>query len=525
MSEILRIRDFAQKGLNTDIVPWDLDPGFLTDMLNVRIINNEIGSFGGYKNWTTPPLEFNPGWLIHGGVLSAEFWLVAGATAIYSWDGTNWTDISSAVGYPSINKELWVGDVFSSFIVMTHPDIYPEYWTGVSAGTQVLPLPFDATRTFSDVDIRMGIIRSHKDFLIGLDLNEQGEELIDSVRWSDAADVGQIPRTWDETDPAALAGIAQLGGSAGRVIDGLPLRDAFAVYRENGITMMDYTGDIFVWRFRHLENTTGLINKDCVVEVQGTHFFISDGDILANDGNNVRSIMHKRIRKRFVGTINTAEFHKSYVFKNDLAKEIWFCVPEGIEAVFPNVAYVYNWKDDSWFIRELNPEVIFASYGPESGAIVRTWDAWNEPWNEAKGVWGQLTRTPLNQVIVGIVKGDDPSRLIVIDGANNDNVEDYLSFMERTDYPLTGIDKVTTIKTIYPQMTGTVDVKIRLGSQQRAGGPISWKPFITFNPSTDRKLDIRTTGVLHCFRIEAASSLGAWSFSGMDIDYEEAGAR
>ena len=520
MSEYLPLKNIAQQGLNTDIVPWDLPPGFLTDMNNVRVINNKLKTFGGYRTWSAAPVDFTAGWLIHGGALNHNAWLVAGADAVYSFDGTDWTDVSGDFTGGPVDEDLWVGDVFSEFVILTHPNEYPFYWEGANVSDPLISLPWDATRVWEDVDVRAGIIRSHKDFLIAMDLNEQGTELLDTIRWSDIA-IDGLPVSWDETDPSTLAGRTQLGGRGGRIIDGRSLRDAFCIYREDGISVLDYTGDFFVWRIRHLENTSGAITRDAIVEVKGRHYFIGDGDIYMNDGNTVQSIMHKRIRTRFLGNINVETFENSYAVRHELAKEIWFCVPEqGSE--YPNTAYVYNYLDDTWFIRELNPTFRFMAYGPEAAKIARTWDNWNETWNTATGVWGQSARTPLENTLVAVIDG---STLILPDSDEQDNVEVYNCFIERTDFPIEGQVNVTTVKSIYPHMKSTIPVRIRLGSQDRAGSPIRWKPFQTFDPSVDRTVDIRTTGELHCFRIEAPNTDGFWEFSGMDVEYDFAGLR
>ena len=523
MSETLHIREFAQKGLNTDIPAWDLDPGFVTSLNNVRIINNQLITFGGYKSWSVPPEQFDPGLLIHGGALSSPYWVVFGADAVYAFDGEIWTDISSAAGYGPLNDStFWIGDILSSFVIATHPQIYPEFWAGTLVDP-MQPLPFDATRTWLDVDIRCGLMRSHKDFLIAMDLNEAGTELIDTVRWSDAADVGFLPGSWDEADPSVLAGKAQLGGSLGKIIDGMSLRDSFVIYRENGISVMDYTGDAFVWKIRHLEQTTGLINKNCIVEVKGRHFFIGDGDILMNDGNTVDSIMHKRIRKRFL-TAKPEFIRNWYAFVNDLFKEIWFCVIEKEGSVYPDTAYIFNWKDNTWFTRDLNPETTFIAQGPTSLIPERTWDNWEETWDTATSTWDKEGRTPLGKALVGI-KTDPQQELIIIDDTDNDNVEEYICLLERTDLPIAGHERVVTVQEIFPFMSGTIPVTVRLGSQQRPGGPISWKPEIQFDSQTDRKINLRVTGELIAFRVQSSFNDGSWSLSGMDVKYVVVGER
>jgi len=91
-------------------------------------------------------------------------------------------------------------------------------------------------------------MRSHKQFLFALGLNEGGTIIPDGVRWSSPADITGIPETWDELDTTNFAGITTLGGDGGNIIDGVSLRDSFVVYRESGITVFDYVGGQFVWK-------------------------------------------------------------------------------------------------------------------------------------------------------------------------------------------------------------------------------------------------------------------------------------
>jgi len=73
-------------------------------------------------------------------------------------------------------------------------------------------------------------------------------------------------------------------------------------------------------------------------------------------------------------------------------------------------------------------------------------------------------------------------------------------------------------------MYGSTPMRIRVGSQDRAGGVVRWKDWVEFDPSTDRKIDVRTTGALHCYRIESIGT-GKFRFAGIDIEYEVDGVR
>ena len=67
-------------------------------------------------------------------------------------------------------------------------------------------------------------------------------------------------------------------------------------------------------------------------------------------------------------------------------------------------------------------------------------------------------------------------------------------------------------------------MSIQFGSQDYPGAPVRWKPAVVFNPSTDRKIDIRTTGELHAWRFQSIGKI-AWKLSGFTIEFERAGVR
>jgi hypothetical protein len=91
--------------------------------------------------------------------------------------------------------------------------------------------------------------------------------------------------------------------------------------------------------------------------------------------------------------------------------------------------------------------------------------------------------------------------------------------------PIGGHEGNTTITRVYPLIEGTAPVEIRMGSAQRAGGPIRWAgDFRVFTPGVDRKLDIRTTGETHAFEIRSTGR-AFFDMTGMDIEFSMAGGR
>ena len=79
---LFSIKGYSQKGLNTDLIPSDVDSGFITNGRNIRSVSGGISPFGGYTNMFNLPdgkevhdLEF-----IDSG--QERFWIIMCSNAI-----------------------------------------------------------------------------------------------------------------------------------------------------------------------------------------------------------------------------------------------------------------------------------------------------------------------------------------------------------------------------------------------------------------------------------------------------------
>jgi len=509
-------------GVNTDVAPWSLPEPDFSDGNNFRMVSGEVVSFGGYELWSESGQTLHNGFTMPVEAASGRYWMVGHRNGVVAFDGAQWVDISSDQAYnmPVNSELLWAGCLLGRIPIVSNPLHVPEYWNTVSLGQPLQPLNFSPGVTWAEAHKSARVFRSHKSFLFALNLQEGANEQPDSYRWSHPADINGLPFTWDENDTSAVAGIAALGGDGGSIIDGRSLRDAFAIYSENAIDILDSTGDQYVWRRRELSSSTGLMATSALVEVKGKHFFLADGDIVMNDGHNLQSLVHNRIRKRLTAYMSTDFYSRSFVVRNETYKEIWFCVPED-GAEYPNTAYIYNWRDNSWAIRDI-PEVASADYGYYSKTVIvgESWDDWAGEWDEGIGVWNMDTETPLSNAVVGVT--NDPDNILLLEP--NVSVEDVETVIERTDLALEGHSQITALSRVYPQMRGPGPVKIEFGSQDMAGGPVRWKPPVTFIPGVNRKVDIRTTGELLAWRMSSKGT-SSWSLSGMLLEYSLDGLR
>lgn len=522
MKELLEIKEIGKQGFISDLPAWSLPSDAISYGENFRSSSGGVSSNGGYATLGTPVAGNNPGFIFNVKTVSDNFWLLLGRDSVLSYDGS-FSDISSAIGYTSISTddELdWDGCMLGQIPILNNPRISPEYWSPQSNGQVLLPLPFDAAETWDVKGYHADVIRKHKTFLFALNLEESGTEFPDSYRWSHPADINGIPFSWDEADPSTIAGKAALG-VGGKLIDGMSLRDSFCMYSESAINILDYTGDEFVWRRRELSSSIGLLSKRCIAEVNGMHYFLSKDDIMVNNGSTVESIGYDRIKDHFNSIKSSDKFRNSYVSNNILKKEVWFCIPDKGD-VYPTVAFIYNWKKDSWSKRSLPSNLSFCQYGVKTPSA-NNWssNADGETWDSQSDSWGSGEDSEAIQTIIGCDNSTGSVLEIEIGGASDVDVN---TIIERTDFPLVSHKQVTTITRVYPHIDGTQPVEIQFGSQDYAGAPIRWKPAKTFVPGVDRKVDLRTTGELHCWRF-SSSGKGHWRLSGMDIEFTRGGLR
>ncbi|QVJ07751.1 hypothetical protein S1R3Y_000043 [Vibrio phage vB_ValP_VA-RY-3] len=518
---LMKLIEFAEKGLNSDIAPSLLDGNFVTYARNIRVKDGAIIPMGGHIELTELPANSNVGFIHYVPHNGAPYLILLGTDKIYHFDGT-FIEVQPTPFVGASNPDLWSVSMLGQIPIITHPSTGPMFYNQSTGKYQ--SLPWDKAQDWNDASQTAKVVRAHKQFLIAMDVTDAGQEHPDAIRWSSPADIGSVPETWDPTDTTNFAGYTTLGGDGGYIIDGLSLRDSFVIYRQRSITILDYVRGSYVWKIRHMTESAGLLSKDCIAEANGVHYFIGDGDVYRNDGTNVRSIMHKRVKTSFATSIDKDNYHRSFARHNIAKSEIWFCVPQ-TGSSRPDIAYIYNYVDDTWAIRDL-PNCLNATYGaPPAKSSV--WDYIDSSWDDISRSWNDETQTPYSDSLITVIPSDDGTtgKIAILDTPIDSTSVPFSTIIERTDLAINGVNSVTTIKRIYPYITGVAKVMIQIGSQSRPGGPTSWKRAVEFDPNRDRKVDVRSTGELHCFRIYSDDVHAHFAFSGMDVEFIEAGER
>lgn len=573
------IRNVGEVSLNTDLVPWELPPEYITYGNNFRATNKNLFAY----QCNTPVLPVDSSGFLGSRLIAVSangqnFILAMGKTAVKVFNYITWTDISSFQGYasiPAFQEVAWTSTLLGSIPIISNPFHGIEYWSPQETANKLKALPFSpaatvtagtfvvgrqytiktlgttdftlvgaasntigltfvatgtgagsgtatdlASNTWFDKGYKCKVIRAHKQFLFALNLTEGLVEQPNSYRWSHPADVNGLPFTWDESDLSAIAGKDAIGADSGDIIDGATINDSFCIYSERGIVALDFVGDEFVWRKRQISTIAGLLAKDCVVEVEGYNAFIANGDIIKNDGRQLVSLMNNRLRKNFAASIDTTNFKNSYAIKLKHENEIWFCVPF-TGSVTANVAYVYNWLDDTWSVKDIPDNIAHMAYTRVSPNLDQ-WDGAVGTWDTDPDIWNGVGDSPFLNGMVGV---NPTAGAALFDLFSNTYVNPINTTIERVGLMFDQTDvKVSTITRVYPHIQGSGTLTIEIGSHDFANSAVRWKPPIIFNPSTDRKIDVRSTGELHAYRLTSIGN-NSFAFNGLTFEYEDNGVR
>lgn len=526
MSQLLKLNMLGNSGINSDVLPFELPPEFITRGENFRVRNGFVSPFSGSIDVLNGPGDTAVGFLKHVRIKQGDYWILASRNNVWIAfeNATGWTNISSkAYGLPNGSQFDWTGSQLGQILVMNNPDSFPEYWANDTLQDKLVGLPFKPGSTWDDVGLRCRSMRAHKNFLIAMNLSGS-EDLPNGYRISHPAETNAIPFTWDTTDRSSIAVQAQLGGDGGEIVDGRTLRDSFIMYSRDSIDILNYNASSeFYWQRKELSSTVGLLSTNCLAEVKGSHFLIVDGDIVMNDGSNIQSLLYKKLLRRFNARTNEWSKLNSFVARNDVAHEVWFCVPEE-DSVSASMAYIYNWKDQTWSLSELPENTVSISYGSNPSTASQeqfgTWRYVPGGWNVQSKPWGTRQLTALDDILAAT---DSTGLVYEIDPKDDIKEDAFGTVIERTDFPLMDHRGNISITRVFPTATGDPFL-IQIGTQQLAGGPVSWSGEITFDPGQDRYIDVRNTGELLCYRVKSIGK-NRFRFSGMEIEHVYAGQR
>lgn len=386
------------------------------------------------------------------------------------------------------------------------------------------------------------VIRSFNGFAIALGMNKAGTDYPTMVKWCNPFQFGSpISQVfWDPANPNYVSGENVIADMKYPILDGQPLSNAFILYNQNQAWLMEYRGDSEVFGFRRLPIEGGIINTNCVVEVESQHYVFGDNDIYVHDGATRRSLADSRVRRRIFQTLDRSKQKSFFVVHDSVSKLIHFCYATlQDEAAFNGTAFcnqsaIYNYKNDTWSFMDL-PNVVGGAEADASLVsnsypnISTTYQLYNTAYTTFSG--DGLPRLSIMLGVYDAPRGLTDSRVYAIDLPTTGlvNLPANLETLKTAYVERSGIDLDTTgaslrsykmIQSVTPQCsfddsTGTFTYEF--GAADLPKQTPNYKSKTVFNPATDYKLDMMVAGRYLAYRV-STDSISNFQLSGMDAE-------
>lgn len=521
---IVPIDNVGLVGLSSDKPVRELTPEAWSNVLNVRFRNRLAErSHGEEQVFGTPGVA--PHFAIPLRISGANNWVYADGTAIYKTDGSTHTDITRLAGpYTAGTYPRWTGCVLGGVLLMNNHggSDYPQYYNGV-AGKM-------ADLTNWPVNTYAKVLRSFKQFAVALDITDASGNIPYRILWSHPADPGTVPSSWNIADATKDAGDIPASETEDILVDGRTLGEAFYVYKERSVWIMQYIGGQQIMSLNKRFDTFGALSTDCVESIPEGHFVVARGDVIVHDGASYRSIISGKNRDRLFNNMSNEYSDYTKAVVNKEYKEVWiFYVEEGSAEPYANKALIWNWEEDSWTERDV-PNVAYAANGIYPQLVSGlTWDTITTQWDATTRGWNR-TEFPTNKDRL-IMCGAADTKFYMADQSTTFDGSSYSSFLERTGLGVVGRDRfgewrvdqeaVKFIRNIYPKIDadpGAV-INIYLAVQLKPNAAIEWQGPFPFVPETDTKIDCTITTKLFGIRFSANGS-AFWRMYGYDIDMD-----
>lgn len=505
----LQIARINLESIENDLPPIKLNSSVVTEGANMRYRDNALEAFDGYKKIYST-ISFSPTYAFSVQRPTEHVWILAGPAKVVtiSSSGTE-TDLTPVGGVTSTQDDNWVGGVLNGLPFFGCKLNNPVYWDG-NTSNNVADLPGWPAGTSA------ACFRPYKNFIIALDVDDAGGSNPNMIKWSESADAGSVPGSWDETDPIKNAGEVLLGDQEGRLIDCLPLGGDNIVYKNNSTYIMQFIGGQFIFSFREIFHTSGILTQNCVVEVENKHVVLTKQDIIIHDGRTIQSIADNRVKKFIFEQMNTDKLHNSYVVHYPKNYEVWFCVPFG-NATLPEMAVVWNYRHDKFGLRDLPGSPHIARGIIEFTDDELVWSTDTENWNEDISIWNQqfakgspqelvmISGTELFQLNTGVT--DDT---VVIDG-----------YVEKQSMVVDPEAKnVIFLRSIIPFISAEIGttVHISIGSQFFLTDNIEWRSPKPFVIGSQDRLDCMIKGRYISIKIRGSNDT-IWRVEEVGLEY------
>lgn len=444
-----------------DVLPFDLPPNSWTFAYNVRFTDGGVEAARGWLKRIQLPQICNH--LFYNTGIDGNYWLALGSTKIYSVANSyTITDVTRSTG--AYTSEDWMHHNFQGLPIATNntdlPQIQFETGKAPSEDTLFQDHPIDA-----DSLDRCALFIGYKNFLVALNITEDGDNFPTKVRWSHPAAPGDLPDNWGVDVATSLSGEVVLPADTGPIVCAELLRDDLIIYMTDAIYRMSYVGGSSVMSFRRISNNFGAFGKSSVQATRGgNHILLTRDDLGWFDGNSFSSVAKGRAKHTLQLILTSAKSGQARIAFNSAFNEIWFALvfpPSAANFKLINVIQIDSGAISQRmapYLRDLY-EMPDRDVSSKYAVAALTWDNMSnlpllDGWNKVgDATWDTSAHDGSidDYFVMGLGEDGDIYRMDY--GMEFSHFDEYESRLEKTDLNITGDENTCVVVACYPRFS------------------------------------------------------------------------
>ena len=414
------------------------------------------------------------------------------------WEDRTGTDVVDGWG------ERWTGGWLTGALTLANRKVVRTFQPGVDAVTQ--PMVYNGgvgqpgDQTWESLEYSARVFRPFREYMLAGYPQWGDDPFPTRIQWSHAVEPGLVPEDWV---PRAdnQAGDVDLADTPGAVVDMLPLRDYLLVLKEDAIHLCSFVGGNQVFAFRRITTNKGVNTRDCAVEYNGRVFVQGADDIFVLDGNAATSILWGRVKNAWLADRDPDRGVFSFTALDPIHEEVcFFYVSKNAPPIYlyPDKVLVYSLRTNAFFFRDYQLEV------PHARVSLSV---------ENQG------STEL--VFYGIDRGG--ARILDLEASPDRLGSPVPAYFIRSGlFAEPGHDWVQVDQSKL-HLSGN-SASLQLGGQNALGAAIDWRSAVSFDPTSDYKIDARHNANLIAVRVDV-STLTDWQMSSLNLLLQKSGER
>lgn len=497
-------------GIAQDPNPTDLPMTVWSGGKNVSFRNGRVERAQGYERALPPPpdipLQLTP-------YLNQDvpYWFLGTPSKILMTAGATWSDVSRPEEEYHGNADYtWNSCFLNGAIVMNTGFDIPQVFLPNASKFKDLPN--------WPTNYRCKIMRSYKNYLVGMNLFASSVSQPTTVKWSSPADPGEAPNSWATNDATSESGEAFLADTPGAIVDGIVLRDSLVIYKEDSVYSMRHIGGVYIFQFQKLFDDVGMLAPNCAVEFDGKHFVVGHGDVYVHNGVQKSSIIEGKMKDFLFSSIRASGSKSVFVVADKKNSEIWICYQSSGgtgDIGFCDQALIWNWAENHWTIRDL-PMVYAGTTGILDPQKDNDWDLDGDSWEVDATQWSSDAYDPSKEkmVFTSVLNNTAYS----IGSVSTFDGQDFESYVEKTDIYMEDDYQRKGLNAVTPHISGGGSCRIRIGTSELPDSPVLWGDHIPFDIGKDHSIHSRSSGRYISLRFSFTSKQH-WTFNGYTLEF------